>query len=256
MTNQMKKKRSCIDKSKQLMEDIGQLRYPAEFRIDVPEEINDDSVSPEVETPAEAVTPPTELEGAPAAPQWVNRLFVEFATCLWYLKTKYFKHEWDDHDGDDDDPRIRRALKRLRKSVDTLKEVGIEVHDPSNKRYPPGSEGMMRPIQFLPTAGLTFEMVNETVTPIIYLNDRLLQRGEVFVAVPKDEAPAISISDEKSASNDPVTAYVPTSAQTEVQPDGQTQASDTTMEVREVDETADSRNEKEPVATKTDDTAG
>lgn len=228
------------------MEDLGQLRYPVEFRITVPEEMMDDPISQEIETLSAAVAPPIEQKGAPADPQLASRLLAEVATCLWYLKTKYFKHEWDDHDGEDDDPRVRRALKRLRKSVDMLHENGIEVHDPSNKRYPPGSEGLMRPIQFLPTAGLTFEMVNETVSPIIYFNDRLLQRGEVFVAVPKEEAPVTSIPDEKSTSNEPVTGDVPASTQSEAQPDGPAQTSDTNSESSAAADTVDSRNEKEP----------
>jgi len=46
---------------------------------------------------------------------------------------------------------------------------------------------------------LTFEKVTETVLPIVYRNDRLIQRAEVFVAVPKQEpvqSPAEPISQE------------------------------------------------------------
>ena len=45
----------------------------------------------------------------------------------------------------------------------------------------------MRPLQFQPTAGLTFEIVSETIVPIIYLDHCLIQRGEVFVSVPIEE---------------------------------------------------------------------
>jgi hypothetical protein len=114
----------------------------------------------------------------------------ELASCLWYLKTKHFKVKWDDTESSDDDPRVRRALGRLNKAIERLRQDGIEVQDPTNTRYPQGGEGMMRPIQFLPTDGLTVEVVSETVAPIIYRDDRLIQRGEVFVAVPKREEAA------------------------------------------------------------------
>ena len=44
----------------------------------------------------------------------------------------------------------------------------------------------MRPIQFDPTPGLTYQKVTETVAPIIYHQGRIIQRGEVFVAVPQE----------------------------------------------------------------------
>jgi hypothetical protein len=141
---------------------------------------------------------------------WSDKLVVEIGTCLWYLKTKYFKRAWDDTDDDGDDPRLRRALSRLNKGMLALKESGIEVHDPVNERYPQGGEGTMRPIQFVPTPGLAFERVSETVSPIIYRQERLIQAGEVYVSVPKEEmvcdenstlASAVTVAEEGSIGN-------------------------------------------------------
>ncbi len=114
-----------------------------------------------------------------------NKLVVEFSNCLWYLKTKYFKRDWSDLNTDDENPRVRRSLSRLCRTIAVLQESGIEVQDPTNERYPQGGEAMMRPIQLVPTDDIECEMVLETVTPIIYRDNRLIQRGEVFVAVPK-----------------------------------------------------------------------
>lgn len=170
-----------------------QLLFPEEFRIPVPSLILDASDIDE----RDMQQPPLEKkETASKDSLALNQLVVEFANCLWYLKTKHFKMKWEDTDTGDDDPRVRRALSRLSKSIERLKESGIEIYDPTNKRYPQGGEGMMRPIQFLPTAGLTFEVVNETVTPIIYRDDKLIQRGEVFVAVPIEEKTAATAATE------------------------------------------------------------
>jgi len=173
-----------------IFDDIRQWRFPPEFRIAyvgaAPSATEAVEVEPPAVRPAQAVEPPAAAGESLAS----NQLVAEFATSLWYLKTKYFKRAWDDAETGDSDPRTRRALSRLNRSIEALKASGIELHDPTNKRYPTGGEGMMRPIQFLPAAGLTFEVVSETVTPIIYRNERLIQRGEVFVAVPKEKTTA------------------------------------------------------------------
>ena len=167
--------------------DIRQLRFPTEFRIAAPSLPLDAPETVETEPQAAPVAHDAGQQPAPHDLPASDQLVAEFATCLWYLKTKHFRREWGDTGSSDDDPRVRRALSRLNKSIELLTESGIEVDDPINKRYPQGGEGMMRPIQFLPTAGVTFEVVSETVAPIIYREDRLIQRGEVFVAVPKED---------------------------------------------------------------------
>jgi len=169
---------------------LRQLQYPDELRIDALALPTDALELVGAEMQPAPVVQAVEPSATPAEGVKTNKLVAELATCLWYLKTKHFKRAWNDTEIGDDDPRVRRALGRLNKSIDTLKEGLIEVHDPTNERYPQGGEGMMRPIQFLPTAGLNFEMVTETVAPIVYRDDRLIQRGDVFVAVPKEDVSA------------------------------------------------------------------
>jgi hypothetical protein len=94
-------------------------------------------------------------------------------------------------------------LGRLNRGLDALKAHDVEIQDPTNKRYQPGSEGTMRPIQFDPTPGLDHQRVAETVVPIIYLKGRIIQRGEVFVAVPVEGPPPAS---EPPASGPPAEA--------------------------------------------------
>lgn len=115
------------------------------------------------------------------------RLVAEMATCVWYVKTKYFEREWANGDTDDENPRVRRVLGRLNKVIDSFNQGGFEVRDPTNERYPQGGEGTMRPIQFEPKSGLSFDVVTEVVVPIIFGFDQLIQRGEVFVAIPENE---------------------------------------------------------------------
>ncbi len=183
-----------------ILEAVRQWCFPLEFRIAAPGMPLDALTEVETAIRCAPVTQPAGRPTAPTESSTSNELVADLATCLWYLKTKHFNRKWEDDETGDDDPRVRRSLSRLNKGITALKGAGVEVHDPTNKRYPQGGEGMMRPLQFQPTAGLTFEVVSDTVAPIIYRDDRLIQRGEVFVAVPKEQTSDASASTAQAAS--------------------------------------------------------
>lgn len=179
-----------------LGDSVRQLAYPREWRIEPPTAVSALVEAGEM-VGAEAQAEPSE---ASAKSVMADSMVAELATCLWYLKTKHFKREWKSDDTSDDDPRVRRALGRVNRGIDALAKYGVEIDDPTNRRYPQGGENMMKPIEFQPTDGLTFEKVTETVRPIVYRDDRLLQRGEVFVAVPRQK-PAVDAEPDAVPSN-------------------------------------------------------
>jgi hypothetical protein len=173
---------------------VRQLLYPVEFRITLPR-ISEAAVTEEAEAGVQhseqansGTQPPTD--------EW-ERVVADVATCLWYLKTKYFKRDWSDLDPESDDAKERRALGRLERGIEALVQAGIEVHDPTNDRFPIGGEGMMKALQTVPTPGLSHATVTETVRPIVYRGDRQIQRAEVFLAVP-DAAAAPSAGEADS----------------------------------------------------------
>jgi hypothetical protein len=132
-------------------------------------------------------------EGLPAASAEERRYtfqaetVTELVNCLWYLKTKYFRRKLLDDADDESDPRARHALRRIDRSLKALEAVSIRLVDPTGTRYPPGGEGMMSPLQFEPTAGISMDTVSETFRPLVFSGNRLIQRGEVFVSVPLSE---------------------------------------------------------------------
>ncbi len=109
----------------------------------------------------------------------------EMANCLWYLRTKHFRRAWEGGDDGDDDPRVRRALGRISRGVAALKRFGIEIQDLTGRRFPSGGESMLKPIDMVPVAGLGVERISETVQPVVFWRETLIQRGEVFVEVPQ-----------------------------------------------------------------------
>lgn len=213
-----------------ILDDVRQWCFPPEFRIARPTEqmLVAETASC---TPSQSVGGPTR----PAGGRESDELVADMATCLWYLKTKYFSRPWDDDGNGDNEPRVRRALGRLNKGKEALAAGGIEVNDPTNERYPQGGEGLMRPIQFQPTAGLTFEKVAETVAPIIYRNGQLIQRGEVFVAVPEQDGfrqPAQGVGTATTGTHpeDVADEYAPPSGK-EDEPDSHARANSRSAEI-------------------------
>ncbi len=162
---------------------VRQRRHPAAFRAELP------AMPAQGEGAEPGASPPTPERSASSPAQHppeprLARALADLATCLWYLQTRYFKRRWGAADGPEEDPRARRALGRLARGIDALQAAGVVVQDPTDQRYPPGADAYLRPLQFQPTAGLSVEKITETVTPAVFWSDRLIQRGEVFVAVP------------------------------------------------------------------------
>jgi len=165
-----------------ILDDFRQVQHPIEFRIVLP---SSPILPPQPATAPTKKSPKIQEPVRERSQQETSLIaLAEVATCLWCLKTKHFKREWLNEDTTDDDPRTRRTLGRLNKGADALKKCGLEVADPTGKRYPTGGEAMMRPLDFVPTQGLTYEKVTEAVMPLVYWHGRLIQRAEVFVAVP------------------------------------------------------------------------
>jgi hypothetical protein len=175
-----------------LLDDVLQLAYAPEHQIKRPTRmrrartavIDDQPPGPAVPQATEASARSRQVSGPPPIPAIPPDLVIEVANCFWYVKTKHFRKDWTDDEAADDDPRARRTLGRLNRGIKALEDAGIKLIDPKGTRYPQGGEGLMRPIQFDPTAGMTVEMVSETVRPMVFLGDYLIQRAEVFVAVP------------------------------------------------------------------------
>lgn len=166
---------------------LRQLCYPPEFRIpEVPEETFPEERIDEFRDQEAAQAQSPAVRHAPAGHSSADTLpaLLEIATCLWYLKTKHFGRKWNDQEAMDDDPKVRRSLGRMNKSQDKLRELGVEIEDPTGNRYPQGGEASMRPIDLLPTPGISFDVVSETMKPMIFWREKLVQRAEVFVSVP------------------------------------------------------------------------
>ncbi|MFI7130715.1 nucleotide exchange factor GrpE [Nonomuraea sp. NPDC050153] len=80
-------------------------------------------------------------------------------------------------------PGETRAVTRyLEMAWDALTRAGITIQEHSNDPFDPGLA--IEVLSYQPAPGLDRDRVVETIRPSIYLNDQVIQRGEVIVGTP------------------------------------------------------------------------
>ena len=77
----------------------------------------------------------------------------------------------------------RPLIRHVDAIWDALAAVGIDIQDHTNSPFDSGQS--LEVLAFQPTAGVTREIVIETVKPSIYLKGIRLQMGQVIVATPE-----------------------------------------------------------------------
>ncbi|MEU1203689.1 hypothetical protein [Nocardia sp. NPDC005825] len=108
-------------------------------------------------------------------------VLVEMATMVWRLQSKLAANSAAD--GDDS----ARLLNSLSRQVDSmahaLADAGVQVQSHTGEAFDPGQS--VEVIAFAPTDSADRETVLETITPTVYLDGRLVQRGQIIVATPE-----------------------------------------------------------------------
>jgi radical SAM superfamily enzyme YgiQ (UPF0313 family) len=80
-------------------------------------------------------------------------------------------------------PTERRRLERnIEAIVNSLQEFGVRVKDHTGEAYDYGQP--IKVVASQPQAGISREVVTETIRPSVYWADHILQRGEVMIATP------------------------------------------------------------------------
>lgn len=116
-------------------------------------------------------------------------VLVELATGVWRLRGKLAANEPGDTD---DSARLMRSLKRqLNSMADALHDAGVQVQDHTGEPFDAGQS--VDVVAYSVSSGVGRETVVETITPTVYINGQITQRGQIVVAGPEpDHAPAIN----------------------------------------------------------------
>lgn len=156
-----------------VLDELRQLRYPAEFRIESTEPwTGAESLLKELGSASRGGAASDEL------PEPQRRLLVEIGTGLWRLRQKMLK-PGSSQPLDE----MRKPYRHLESVWDALTQAGVEIHDYSDRPFDQGLS--LKVIAYQPTPGLTRQRIVETVKPSVYLRGDMLQIGEVIVGTPE-----------------------------------------------------------------------
>lgn len=105
------------------------------------------------------------------------KALVSIATNAWRAKSKMV----DAATGE-----VREEMKRVGRHIEAiyrnLAEVGVVIRDHTGDAYDEGQP--MNVVASKPTPGLEKKRVSETLLPSIFVNNRLVQNGEIEIATP------------------------------------------------------------------------
>lgn len=165
--------------ARDLLCDLRQWQYPPEFRIARPAapEVTTLPPEPDPSTAPVVAAIPAEDPAAREQSARLDRAIAKVAVCLWDIRRRL-----EGSEAVGQDRKLRQLPRRAEAAVTALEDLGVEIDDPIGRPYRTGSEGMNP--KFLPTPGATEETIIETIAPIVYRDDRLIGRGDVFVATP------------------------------------------------------------------------
>jgi hypothetical protein len=114
----------------------------------------------------------------------LTKCLIELATNAWRIRTKLqdpMTHEPREELSKDETRKTHRFLDAIFAS---LEEIGLQVKDRTGEAFDYGLPEKVITTQ--PQAGLTRELIIETIRPTIYWNAQIAQQGEVVVATPEN----------------------------------------------------------------------
>ncbi len=130
---------------------------------------------------------PLAIEKPPQAIRLSAEVFTKSLTALgtnaWKMKVRLM-------DGDEPRDELKKDdLKKLMRNVDSMFEalsaLGLEVRDRTGEPFDYGLPDKI--VSSSPRAGLTRELIVETIRPTIYWQNQIAQTGEVVIATPLEK---------------------------------------------------------------------
>lgn len=171
----MFKPRSRLDR---LLAAMRQRMHPPEFRIREPlwphgmaDELGEALKRAAAETPAARVG------------NLFDDQIAAIGTKVWRLRNEVIKQS--------DGPQatsLRYVASYLDALWEQLSDAGLEIRDHTGEAVPKTGVYMLKTVAHQPTDGIRHRRVIETLKPTIYLNEKILQIGEVIVGTPKPPA--------------------------------------------------------------------
>lgn len=174
--------------------------FPKEFRI-APAPWQSDLVDRALEELCRTLVP----EGVATVSQTPHtessalseRFLADLATNVWRLRQKMLQPGTDQPLEE-----MRRVYRHVEAIWDSLNGQGVEICGHTGEVLPQGGVYGLKVLACQPTSGTNREHVLETIKPTIRLGGRIIQMGEVILAVPEKLAAYRGVSQRPAAARD------------------------------------------------------
>ena len=120
-----------------------------------------------------------EMEGEHDKRHISYEVMVNLAVNLWRLKRAISFLELET-----DTIVMKRLNRHIKAAADDLELAGFVFEDLDGKRVPAAGDYALKTVEFIPTEGLEYDTVLETIKPNVFFNGKLIQPGEVIVGIP------------------------------------------------------------------------
>jgi hypothetical protein len=106
-------------------------------------------------------------------------IWADMANAIWALQQKSCDPTTSERKEE-----FRPLTRYIERLSECLGEIGLTVQSHTNQAFDSGQS--LEVIAFQPTAGITREIVIETIRPTVYLKGHRVQVGQVIVATPEN----------------------------------------------------------------------
>ncbi|MDD5200531.1 MAG: hypothetical protein PHC88_12100 [Terrimicrobiaceae bacterium] len=122
------------------------------------------------------------VPGAMPIPENVVKALISSATNVWRIRSRITVSKTFEPKQEISQDDLKKLSRYVESIVEALAGIGIEIKDRTGEPFDYGLPEKV--IAAEPQAGISKEIVRETIRPTIYLGKQIAQQGEVVIATP------------------------------------------------------------------------
>ena len=114
----------------------------------------------------------------------MQKAFLSVANQFWRLTTAVIEKDQGEIKGDLNEQDLKRVGRAMDSMKETFESIGIKIIDKTGDAFDPGFPDQV--VTEEPRKGITKEQVIRTIRPTILWQQKMVQRGEIDIAVPEE----------------------------------------------------------------------
>lgn len=157
------------------------MKIPENLKIDVIEPPHARELAKEVANKIQTALQ-NSIPETVSVPENVKKTLISTATNIWRIKSRITVPKTSKTKQDISRDDLRKLSRYVESIVESLANIGIEIKDRTGEPFDYGLPEKV--IAGEPQAGISKEIVRETIRPTIYWGNQIVQQGEVVIATP------------------------------------------------------------------------